>query len=219
MRSGLSTPLTPRPAYMDRQVFFEVLVPLMEVKGTATICISTPLGSSNFYSELTRVQDERGRPIFNVLQIGHSMRPEWKPLETYATARAIFGANVALRKRELDGEIFDAEGAVFKKVRPYLSESRALVNARGYHSGDARRVVHETADGAAGLDSPQRHLRGARPERRRQQDQHARLRYGDRLVLHHQWQFCGRKRSVYLGGSGPIGSRTMYARMRETTHS
>jgi hypothetical protein len=66
---------------MDRQVFYEVLVPLMEVKGTATICISTPLGSSNFYSELTRVVDERGRPIFNVMQIGHNMRPEWKPIE------------------------------------------------------------------------------------------------------------------------------------------
>lgn len=70
---------------MDRQVFYEVLVPLMEVRGTATICISTPLGSSNFYSELTRVVDEKGNPIFDVLQIGHSMRPEWKPIETYST--------------------------------------------------------------------------------------------------------------------------------------
>lgn len=101
---------------MDRQVFYEVLVPLMEVKGTATICISTPLGSSNFYSELTRVCDEKGRPIFNVLQIGHSMRPEWKPLETYKTAKAIFGSNVALRKREIDGEITDGEGAAFRKA-------------------------------------------------------------------------------------------------------
>lgn len=74
-------------AYMDHKVFYEVLVPLMEVKGTATICISTPLGSSNFYSELTRVTDEKGRPIFNVLQIGNSMRPEWKPAETYGTVR------------------------------------------------------------------------------------------------------------------------------------
>jgi len=72
-------------AYMDDKVFYEVLVPLMEVKGTATICISTPLGSSNFYSELTRVTDEKGRPIFNVLQIGNSMRPEWKPIEAYGT--------------------------------------------------------------------------------------------------------------------------------------
>ena len=70
---------------MDDKVFYEVLVPLMEVKGTATICISTPLGSSNFYSELTRVTDEKGRPIFNVLQIGNSMRPEWKPIEAYGT--------------------------------------------------------------------------------------------------------------------------------------
>ena len=33
----------------------------MEVKDTATICISTPRGPDNFYSELTDVRDERGR--------------------------------------------------------------------------------------------------------------------------------------------------------------
>ena len=54
---------------MDPQVFYEVLVPLMEVEGTATICISTPLGQFNFYSELTEVRDENGRRIFNVLHI------------------------------------------------------------------------------------------------------------------------------------------------------
>ena len=51
---------------MDLGVFYEVIVPLMEVKGTATICISTPLGSWNFYSELTEVRDEKGRRVFNV---------------------------------------------------------------------------------------------------------------------------------------------------------
>jgi hypothetical protein len=103
-------------AYMDRALFDEVLVPLMEVQNTAMICISTPLGTTNFYTALTQIVDDKGQPIFNVQKIGHSMRPAWKPIETYAKAKAIFGTNVAMRKRELDGEVTDGEGAYNKKL-------------------------------------------------------------------------------------------------------
>jgi hypothetical protein len=96
-------------AYMDRALFDEVLVPL------AMICISTPLGTTNFYTALTQIVDDKGQPIFNVQKIGHSMRPAWKPIETYAKAKAIFGTNVAMRKRELDGEVTDGEGAAYNK--------------------------------------------------------------------------------------------------------
>ena len=71
---------------MDLGVFYEVIVPLMEVKGTATICISTPLGSWNFYSELTEVRDEKGRRVFNVKHIEHGKRPSWKPEESFSKA-------------------------------------------------------------------------------------------------------------------------------------
>lgn len=54
---------------MDLGVFYEVIVPLMEVENTATICISTPLGSFNFYSELTQIRDDKGRLVFNVRHI------------------------------------------------------------------------------------------------------------------------------------------------------
>ena len=54
---------------MDMGVFYEVIVPLMEVKGTATICISTPLGSWNFYSELMDARDDRGRRVFNLIKV------------------------------------------------------------------------------------------------------------------------------------------------------
>ena len=102
-------------AYMDRALFDEVLVPLMEVQNTAMICISTPLGTTNFYTALTQIVDDKGQPIFNVQKIGHSMRPAWKPIETYAKAKAIFGTNIAMRKRELDGEVTDGEGAAYNK--------------------------------------------------------------------------------------------------------
>ena len=38
-------------AFMDTKVFYEVIVPLLEVENTALICISTPQDSMNFYSE------------------------------------------------------------------------------------------------------------------------------------------------------------------------
>lgn len=37
---------------MNKNVFFRVVVPLLEVIGTSLICISTPLKKANFYSEL-----------------------------------------------------------------------------------------------------------------------------------------------------------------------
>ena len=60
---------------MDLGVFYEVVVPLMEVKGTATIAISTPLGAWNFYSELTELRDANGKRVFNVKHIDSGKRP------------------------------------------------------------------------------------------------------------------------------------------------
>ena len=37
---------------MDTAVFYEVVVPLLELDNTALICISTILDSFNFYSKL-----------------------------------------------------------------------------------------------------------------------------------------------------------------------
>lgn len=54
---------------MDLGVFYEVILPLMEVEGTALICISTPQGSFNFYSELTEIRDDKGKLVFNVRHI------------------------------------------------------------------------------------------------------------------------------------------------------
>lgn len=100
---------------MDLGVFYEVIVPLMEVKGTATICISTPLGSWNFYSELTEVRDEKGRRVFNVKHIKHGKRPSWKPEEAFSKVKAIFGNKKTLFEREILGKISDAANAAFNK--------------------------------------------------------------------------------------------------------
>ena len=117
---------------MDMAVFYEVIVPLMEVRGTATICISTPLGSWNFYSELTEIRDDKGRLLFNVIRVGMSCRrckragkedtcnhpsvnrPEWKSEDGFAKVKAIFGDRKTMLKREAMGLVADDESVAFQ---------------------------------------------------------------------------------------------------------
>lgn len=192
---------------MDHKVFYEVLVPLMEVKGTATICISTPLGSSNFYSELTRVKDEKGRPIFNVLQIGHSMRPEWKPLETYSTVRSLsshrFFAKRLQGKSDFRQQYRNAQAR--NRRRDHRRRGRRVQEAA------AQYMVHETAYGAARGNRQQLHIRRGRPERRREQNQHARLRYGDCFFFHHKRLCRGKRVEILYFGCASSGSWEMYS--------
>ena len=53
-------------AYMDPQVFYEVVVPLLGMRDTALIAISTILDPSNFYTKLVDMVDSDGVPLFDV---------------------------------------------------------------------------------------------------------------------------------------------------------
>jgi hypothetical protein len=54
---------------LDPEVFSEVIVPLLGVKDTTLIGISTPLDSTNFYSQLLESKKPSGDPIFKTLTI------------------------------------------------------------------------------------------------------------------------------------------------------
>ena len=116
---------------MDLGVFYEVIVPLMEMRGAATICISTPVSSWNFYTELTEIRDDKGELLFNVIKVGmvcgrcegtereaectHPTgdRPEWKT-ETSEKVRAIYGHRKTLMLREVMGKVADDENMAFE---------------------------------------------------------------------------------------------------------
>lgn len=53
-------------AYMDPQVFYEVVVPLLGLRETAMIAISTILDPSNFYTKLVDMKDGNGQGLFDV---------------------------------------------------------------------------------------------------------------------------------------------------------
>lgn len=57
---------------MALDVFFEVVVPLLEMETTALIAISTPLDGLNFYSEMFELKGADGKPLFNTLRVGLS---------------------------------------------------------------------------------------------------------------------------------------------------
>jgi len=116
---------------MDLGVFYEVIVPLMEMRGAATICISTPVSTWNFYTELTEIRDDRGELLFDVIKVGMvcdrcagteheadcthptSDRPEWKT-ETSEKVRAIYGHRKTLLMREVMGRVADDENMAFE---------------------------------------------------------------------------------------------------------
>jgi len=117
---------------MDLRVFYEIIVPLLEVEETALICISTPAGRFNFYTELTEIRDHTGQTLFNVLEAGmvcdeckgtdkaedckHVIgdRPEWKPQDTFDKVKAIYGTRKTLLKQETMGQVTDDENMAFR---------------------------------------------------------------------------------------------------------
>ena len=132
-------------AYLDMGVFYQVVIPLLELKTTALIGISTPSDSTNFYSELTELKDEAGESIFNVLKEGmicdeclgkpnaedcpHRLqdKPPWKSQEKTGIAKAIYGDKTSIMNRELMGMITDEQQAAFEP-----SWTRAFINRAPY---------------------------------------------------------------------------------------
>jgi hypothetical protein len=55
---------------MSLDVFYEVIIPLFEMRNASLICISTPVDNFNFYSALLNlVHPDTNLPIFNTYQL------------------------------------------------------------------------------------------------------------------------------------------------------
>jgi hypothetical protein len=119
-------------AAMDTAVFYEVVVPLLELDQTALICISTILDSFNFYSKLLDLEDENGDPFFvihnfvmaceNCLDEGtpetcthmFNQLPPWQSARKHKKIRAMMEDQKELMIRETMGIQSDAFGQAFK---------------------------------------------------------------------------------------------------------
>lgn len=50
-------------AYVDRDTFYKVIVPVIHVKYTVLICISSPSDDNNWFSRIMSYKDEEGKPL------------------------------------------------------------------------------------------------------------------------------------------------------------
>lgn len=121
-------------AFIDASIWYQVVAPMLEVDGTALICISTPLDEMNFYSQLTQRKDDNGEPIFTVMQVqgacahcvehladpsgcSHQVleRPPWKNRGQQKIVKAFYGKNTSTFARESLGVITQTAGGVFQR--------------------------------------------------------------------------------------------------------
>lgn len=115
---------------MDLAVFYEVIVPLLEMDNTALICISTPQDSLNFYSEMFDMKGPDGLPLFRTIQVGlacaeclakgkggdcpHNVDeiPPWKSKEKFDFVKTLYGDRQDLLLRESVGTITEDQSSL-----------------------------------------------------------------------------------------------------------
>ena len=118
-------------AFMDLSVFYEVIVPLLEMDSTALICISTPQDSLNFYSEMFDMKGPDDMPLFRTIQVGLSCEaclkagkggecphntdeiPPWKSKEKFDFVKTLYGDKKELLLRESVGSITEDQSSLF----------------------------------------------------------------------------------------------------------
>ena len=120
-------------AFMSLDVFFEVVVPLLEMDTTALIAISTPLDGLNFYSEMFELKGGDGKALFNTLRVGMSCErcqkagketecthmqdviPPWKSAAKFDMVKQVYGDRKDLLARESMGQITNDAASVFSQ--------------------------------------------------------------------------------------------------------
>ena len=112
---------------MDLTVFYEVLVPLLEMGKSTLLMISTPVDSHNFFSALMNLKDpDTGAPVFLVFDVDlickrckkkkiqtdctHmlSFLPPWKSVEKQKSVKLIMKDQQEILQRESFGSVTDS---------------------------------------------------------------------------------------------------------------
>ena len=133
-------------AFISSEVWTEVVIPLIEVKNTALVAISTPLDSSNFYSVLVNMKDENENRVFEVLEARAACqacietledpskcphvqleRPTWKSKEKQKVVKALYAGNEQTMLRESLGVVTEGSNGIFirKQVNRLFETSRS----------------------------------------------------------------------------------------------
>jgi hypothetical protein len=156
-------------AFIPPDVIQQIVTPLLEVKGTALCCISTPMDQSNIYSKMADMRDESGQRVFEVMRVQMAcaicaetledptqcphvdvLPPAWKDESRRAVSKALYGGNRELLLRETLGIISSAPGQVWPSVK-----IRGFVNAPRVELREPPRLIFTALDPSGGGSSKQ----------------------------------------------------------------
>ena len=193
-------------AFLDTEVFNQIIVPLLEMDTTALIGISTPQDSQNFYSEMFELKDATGQNFFRTIRVSlvcqacqdagkgsecthnQDLIPPWKSAAKLDLVRALYGDNKDLMEVSLWYKFF-----VFRHT--YLTFHFCPLTARINGSNNCRR-------GLCVRRTPHRHMDADETTRgRRQFLFHRRRSYRWWSELYGSGFFgAGGHRVLYCGG-------------------
>lgn len=133
-------------SFMPLAVFYEVVVPLLEVKGTSCTMISSPVDKYNFYSRFINLKDDDGENLFYVYHLDlqcdvckeinfrecpHSENriPPWKSKDRHEMVKHIYmDYNEQLLDQESRGIVTGGKGGAFHERDLEAFEKRPLFN-------------------------------------------------------------------------------------------
>lgn len=128
---------------MDKQVFFQVVAPLLSVANTAILAISTPEGELNYYSQLIQLKGDNDEPLFKCIQIGLACQkclakgimkqcrhnkgrlPMWKSAGRQRKTEKVMESDPEMRARELCGGIISTNNFIFASYMETFKEQIA----------------------------------------------------------------------------------------------
>lgn len=130
---GADVLIVEEAAYIDLRLFYEVVMPLLEMARSVMIMISTPVNTFNFFSKLLELKDDDGNPVFlsysvdlvcKRCRVGDHpercrhmvhMLPRWKSEDKMKTAEIIMQDEVTTLLRESRGLVTDDALGYFAK--------------------------------------------------------------------------------------------------------
>ena len=138
--TGGDLTISEEAAFISPDVWTEVVIPLIEVKDTALIAISTPLDSSKTKYTLGNMKNENNHSVFEVLEARAACRacikslpdpskcphvqferPSWKSKEKQKIVRALYAGNEQTMLRgSLCVETEGANGVVLRTQIQYV---------------------------------------------------------------------------------------------------
>ena len=137
-------------AFIPSDIIQQIVTPLLEVRGTALCCISTPMDSTNIYSQMAEMKTSDGVPVFEVMKVQLAcdeciatkddpttcqhvdvIPPAWKDKNRQKASIALYGNNKQLLLRETMGIITGSVGQVWSNntIRGFIYAPRVRMRS------------------------------------------------------------------------------------------